>query len=273
VIAELLPDAPDESLRIECFAHAAGVPSAEPFPSSTAAPFEQVNGRWCRCHRWIDGSAKQNEDTTAHDAHAMGRIVARLHQLQIPAGPLPPATRFGRDHWMNLARRGSGSSWAASIVEHLDAIESAEAFGATFVDTKTVGSHRDVNAHNVLFTSGGLMLIDWDPAGPVSAVHERAVTATLWAQRRDGRWDQDVAGAFLSGYRDAGGTINIEDIVALPNWLSGLSWWAERNVQISLARPSEKHDQLANDLVGALINGPETVTQRQRLLHDVIVRL
>jgi Ser/Thr protein kinase RdoA (MazF antagonist) len=95
VIAELLPDDPAEVLRIERRAHASGVPSAEPVPSSAGAAFELLNGRWYRCHRWIDGSSKLNEDTTARDAGEMGKLVARLHQLEIQAGPLPSRTASG----------------------------------------------------------------------------------------------------------------------------------------------------------------------------------
>jgi Ser/Thr protein kinase RdoA (MazF antagonist) len=159
------------------------------------------------------------------------------------------------------------------IVEHLDGIEAAEAFGATFDGDAPVGSHRDLNAHNVLFTRDGPRLIDWDSAGPESAVYERASTATLWAQRHDGLLELDVAAAFLRGYQEGGGTVRALDTAALPRWLTGLSWWTERNVQISLTQPTRKHDELATYLVGALISGVETVKRRQRFLHDVIARL
>ena len=28
----------------------------------SGACFEELNGHWYRCHRWVDGVAKQNED-------------------------------------------------------------------------------------------------------------------------------------------------------------------------------------------------------------------
>jgi Ser/Thr protein kinase RdoA (MazF antagonist) len=273
VVAELLPDKPDIALRIESFAHAAGVPSAEPVPSMTGAAFEHVDGRWYRCHRWVDGTAKQNEDATAHDAHEMGILVAGLHRLQLEAGPLPPVACYGRAHWRELAGHAPRTRWGGLIHDHLDAIDAAEAFGATFDDTMPIGSHCDLNAHNVLFTAAGLVLVDWDAAGPASAIYERASTAVLWAQRHDGRLDPDVAAAFLRGYRGGGGTVSSDDVTALPRWLTGVAWWTERNVHIAVTQSSDKHDELATHLVGALINGVETVKRQQRFLHGVIARL
>jgi len=273
VIAELLPDDPDMAVRIESCAHAAGVPCAEPVPSTTGAAFERIDGRWYRCHRWIDGTAKQNEDTTAGDAHEIGIVVARLHDLRLEAGPLSRVAQYGQAHWLELARRAPWTPWSELIREHLDAIDAAEAFGATFDDPMPIGSHGDLNAHNVLFTTTGLVLVDWDAAGAASAIYERASTAVLWAQRHNGRFEHDVAAAFLRGYRDGGGTVSIDDVAALPRWLTGLAWWTERNVQIALTLASVNHHELANHLVSALINGVETVQQQQRFLHDVIATL
>jgi len=272
-IAALLPEDVDEAFRIECLAHDAGIPSPAPVSSVTGSSVESVDGRWFRCHRWIDGNAKLNEDTTTDDAHAMGEVVAALHGLEIPAGPAPSGDCFGRDHWLLLARRRPRTAWARSIEDHIDDVEAAEVLGTAFRDGRTVGSHCDLNAHNVLFSAAGPVLVDWDAAGPASVTYERGSTATLWAQRRDGGLDGDVAVAFLRGYRDGGGRVDRHDPDALLLWLSGLAWWTERNVQIAIAQPSEHHDQLAAGLVDALARGVATVRQRQGFLTAVIARL
>ena len=273
VIAELLPENPEVALRVESLAHAAGVPSAEPIPSPAGTAFECLDGRWYRCHRWIDGAAKQNEDTTARDAHKMGAVVARLHRLRLEAGRLPPIARYGRGHWRDLARRAPRASWSALIEHNLDAIDNSEKFGATFDDAAPIGSHCDLNAHNVLFTTKGLVLIDWDAAGPASAAYERASTAVLWSRRHDGRFDLDIAVAFLRAYREEGGLVDLSDVDALPRWLTGVAWWTERNVQIALARPSATHDELATHLVSALAAGIDTVHHQQAFLREAIARL
>jgi hypothetical protein len=124
----------------------------------------------------------------------------------------------------------------------------------------------------VLFTQNGPVLIDWDAAGPVSVIYERASTATLWAQRPEGGFDRTVAAEFLRGYRAGGGAIEPDDPGPLPMWLNGLAWWTERNVQIALAQPSEHHDQLATFLVDALAGRVDTVRNHQRFLADVIAQ-
>lgn len=272
-VVELLPEDAGEAFRIERLANEGGIPSARPVPSVAGGCFEQLDGRWHRCHRWVDGVAKQNEDTTAADARAMGLVVAGLHALAIPAGPARPANVFGREHWLNLARSRPHAAWARSIENDIDGIDASEALGATFDQSETVGSHRDLNAHNVLFTSNGPALIDWDASDPVATTYERASTATLWAQRHDGGLDIEIASGFSVAISMGGGETDRDDPAALPFWLSGLTWWTERNVQIAIAQASQHHDRLATWLVDALARGIETVQHRQDFLGSVMSQL
>jgi Ser/Thr protein kinase RdoA (MazF antagonist) len=272
-IAELLPDQPDAALRIELAAHTAGVSCPAPILSINDAVFEEVGGRWYRCHEWVEGSAKQNEDTTPNDARGMGRVVAQLHLVRIDAGPSTAPVPFERSHWLDLAARSPTSPWSPLLRDHLDSIVAADAMGASFRDDASVGSHCDLNAHNVLFTDRGPVLIDWDAAGPTSPANERASTAVLWAQRADGSYSLEVAAAFLRSYRDHGGHVKHDDVESLRRWLTGLAWWTERNLQIAVAQPSPEHDRLATHLICALIDGRATVESRQRFLRDVLERL
>src|SRR6185369_14771237 len=103
-----------------------------------------------------------------------------------------PVACFGREHWLELARRAPRASWSRLLEQNVEAIDNAEQFGATFDDPASVGSHCDLNAHNVLFTPAGLLLVDWDAAGPASAAYERAGTAVVWSQRPGDRLDIEV---------------------------------------------------------------------------------
>ncbi len=60
-----------------------------------------------------------------------------------------------------------------------------------------VGSHRDLNAHNVMFSATGL------PAWPR---WERASFAVLWGSRVDAAYDDDRVVAFLRGYLEGVGS-------------------------------------------------------------------
>lgn len=272
-IPELVPAGIEDAFRIERRSHEAGIASAEPVPSLRGRCFEQIDGRWYRCHRWVDGAAKENEGVNEGEAAAMGALVASLHRLEIPVSGPAPKHAFGAEHWQRLAQSAGRCRWAPLVRGNLDAIVEAETVGASAVDETPVGSHRDLNAHNVLFTVNGLVLIDWDGAGPISPQYERASTAVLWAQRRDGGLEVDRLTAFLRSYRSGGGTLTGGDCEALVGWLSGLVWWTERNVQIALADPSEHHDELATQLVSALLDGPATVRMRQDVLATAIAQL
>ena len=273
VIPELVPEDVTTAFRIEEAAHAAGVPSARPVRSIHGRCFEDVDGFALRCHRWVSGTAKNNEETTPPEARCMGALVAHLHGLELEAGDVPPARPFGRDHWLGLARRSPTARWARLVEENIDRIERAEAAADGVGGEDPIGTHRDLNAHNVLFAADQHTLIDWDAAGPAWARYERASLPTLWAQRHDGTYDRDVATAFLRGYRAGGGTVTHEDPDVLPRWLDGVAWWTERNLQIAVAQPSTHHDELACHLVHALASGPPIVAERQRFLAEVIGQL
>jgi len=78
------------------------------------------------------------------------------------------------------------------------------------------------------------------------------------------------APALCYGVPDGGGVIEPDDAAALPLWLSAVTWWTERNVQIAISQPSGHHDQLATWLVDALARGVETVQHRQLFLNTVM---
>ncbi len=119
-----------------------------------------------RCHEWIDGEIKLNEQTSVEESRLMGKLVAHLHGLCLPWSQVLDYTP-GDDEpqWAGLAleadRRRSGL--APLIHEHLATLETLEdkARQARRAHRMlpTVGSHRDLNAHNVLFSADGLQLI------------------------------------------------------------------------------------------------------------------
>ena len=150
----------------------------------------------------------------------MGSLVAQLHGLAIAVDE-PVARRPGDDgdDWSSLAAVGASrhAPWASVIAENLQSLQRAAAVADSAVDhEQRIGSHRDLNAHNVLFDGDRLVLVDWDAAGPASARAERAEYSVLWAYTADGAYDIDTAVAFLRGYCDAGGTVDRDDPAALP---------------------------------------------------------
>jgi thiamine kinase-like enzyme len=151
--------------------------------------------------------------------------------------------------------------------------EQARKLGVQQRNMAQIASHRDLNAHNVLFASSGLWLIDWDAAGPIYPGWERANYACLWAGRPDGHYDLDAAVAFLDGYQDVGGVVTRDDPDTLEFLLDNVAGWTKKNVMWAITRPSVEQDRNAGYLIGALLATPSRIEQRRRLLHAAISRL
>ena len=268
---------PGTAFAIEMAAHRAGIPSAEPVPATDGRCWAEIGGAEFRCHRWIEGTAKENEETSATDAGAMGAILARLHGLSIPFPPPPRRRAPDTQSWRELAAQGQErrASWASRLWEATDelVLMGTQASPAELGGEELVGSHRDLNAHNVLFSSTGLHLIDWDAAGPAWPRWERANFAVLWGERGDGQYEDSVIQAFLRGYRDAGGVLDEEDAAALSAAPAALVPWVLQNVELAIAQPSEDQDALTGVLVEALLAMPQTVVTRQAALARCLARL
>lgn len=267
-----LGDAILASIEIERAAVAGGVLAPAPIPAT--------DGRWVveygdvsyRCHEWSEGGTKRNEEASPADAGAMGMVVAGLHGLRLAAQPPEPASRFGRKHWAKLAAQSPDTGWSTLIRDNVDEILATEA-AIPDAQESCIGSHRDLNAHNVLFDGSRLILIDWDAAGPASPSNERSAYAVTWAHTDTGQRDLDTAVAFLRGYCDGGGVVDRADPDSLGARLSGLVWWAEQNVRLAIRGIGDQQDELAMLLVKAVIDGRRDVADQRALLAAAIARL
>lgn len=106
---------------------------------------------------------------------------------------------------------------------------------------RMIGSHRDLHPTNVmrLRDSPGLVLVDWDAAGPVVPRQEMACFALVFAERdNNSGYDAEVARAFINGYRDAGGAFTFRGREDLAMLVQGRLWWTEQNLRMALAAPS-----------------------------------
>ncbi len=108
---------PAAAFAIEATAHAGGVPMARPVVTAAGHGWTEIGGVTFRCHGWIDGATKQNEQTSGAEAGAMGRIVARLHGLRIPAPEPAPSPPADPERWAELAGMGGSAPWACRLAE------------------------------------------------------------------------------------------------------------------------------------------------------------
>jgi Ser/Thr protein kinase RdoA (MazF antagonist) len=270
-----------ERFEIELAAFAGGVGMARPVPAVAGGPLAVVAGERVRCHEWIDGETKVNEQTTVAESRLMGELVGHLHGLALSWSDHFDDDTSGADElsWAALAVEADRhrSALAPLITEHLVNLEALEKQGCQLRQAHQklprIGSHRDLNAHNVLFSDSALRLIDWDATGPIFAPWERACYATLWSARDNGRYDLEAVTAFLRGYRHAGGEIDHDDPDTLDYLVENVESWTKKNVRWAIDSVTPEQDTSARYLIGALLVTPAIVEQRRRLLQEGISRL
>ena len=266
---------PATAFAVEAAAHAGGVPMASPVATTAGRGWTEIGGVTFRCHGWIDGATKQNEETSDEEARAMGRIVAQLHGLRIAAPEHAPSPPMNPKRWADLARMGGGAPWACRLAQTLDRVVTiaAQPRPIELGRAELVGSHRDLNAHNVMFSATGLRLIDWEAAGPAWPRWERATFAVLWGSRIGGGYDDDRVVAFLQGYLDGDGVLDAEDPSTLSAAPAALVPWVMENLELAVARPSDRQHELAAALVDALLAMPENAVTRQTVLARCLERV
>ncbi len=264
-------DPPAGGFAVEQAAFAGGVPMPSPVPAVGVGDgcWAEVGGTWFRCHEWVDGSAKYNEDTSAAEAEAMGRIVAHLHGLAIAAGPVvPPVDWRPQLEALLTAGRARRAGWAGGLAASLDRI--AAFTEPTPPPGEVAGSHGDLNAHNVLFSPAGLRLVDWDAAGPAWLRWERADFAVRWGERGRGRYDESAVRAWVTGYRDGGGTWDDDDPAVLSFAPARFLPWVVDNIEMAVKDPTPEQDEVAAILIGVVVEAPRRVAERQDILARAI---
>jgi len=167
----------ETSMELERRALEAGLPIATPVepvrPYFGWATQIEEQGVW-RAYEWLDHTAIGADDV---DARWFGETLALLHKL-FPVRTHPESDWrwlgvYPAEQWLAWldAAHGLGRAWAATVEAHLADIEAVTAQIRWLYDRSTdhIISHRDLGPWNVLRTSDGLRLIDWENAGPTTA--------------------------------------------------------------------------------------------------------
>jgi len=187
---------------IERRAWDAGVAMPQPVAvPGTDRALADVDGSLFRVHRWVDGRPG------AGSASEAARLIASVHAVGNPRWAAAPGTGWAADRWgadvVALARRVCPGPGRVLVVD----------------------SHRDLDRKNALRTPDGvLMAVDWDAAGPVSAVHEAVGVALDWSGD-----DATVFAEALRAYGERSGV----DVPAEPwvfgGWVAAQGGWLDYN--------------------------------------------
>ena len=235
--------------EFEQLALASGVAMPEPVPNrSDGGPLAWVvtcragnptdpesNVVPVRLHRWVDGTAPGPGAVSAEVADWAGRTLAGLHGLAVqPADrglfPGPAVSTDTADRWPELAELAvqANVSWAGQVLGVLPAVSEIARLArcCNVSQSAEVMTHGDVDQKNVVITSGGPVLCDWDLAMPMIPRREVADVAMSLA----GWAEPGVARAVVRAYHAAGGEadgLGPEDLgQSLMTWLD----WIEFNI-------------------------------------------
>lgn len=164
----------EAAFGVERRAWAAGVAMPQPVAvPGTGRALAQEQGSLFRVHGWVDGLPGEGS------AAAAAGLLASIHAVGNP--------RWGPA----LDTAWEAARWGAQVAELAQRVRSGPD------RSLIVDSHRDLDRKNtVLDADGVLMAVDWDAAGPVSAVHEAAGLALDCSE--------DDPAAFADAIRDYG---------------------------------------------------------------------
>ncbi|MEV4348501.1 phosphotransferase [Actinoplanes sp. NPDC049596] len=177
-----------------------GVPMPEPVPVGGRA-LAEVDGGLFRAHRWVDG------EPAAGTAVEAARLLAAVH-----AAGEPRLGAVAGEGWV-------ADRWGSELVELTGRVAQRETSGVI------VDSHRDLDGKNTLRRRDGVLLaLDWDAAGPISAVQEAAGVALDWSGG-----DPAVFVSAVRAYSQGSGL----DVPAQPwifgGWVAALGGWLDYN--------------------------------------------
>ncbi|HVB42420.1 MAG TPA: aminoglycoside phosphotransferase family protein [Streptosporangiaceae bacterium] len=264
-----------ESWAFERHALAAGVAAPRPVPN----PADGGCLAWVprrdpalsdrvpvRLHRWVDGRQVAPAPVTPQIAGWAGQVLALLHGMKIRPTDrsLFPVLNFDTaDRWPELADAAhwhgatAGHQQCATWADLMDTVRPCVALMADLARSagqlpeEEVLTHGDVDQKNLIVSSDGPVLCDWDLAAPLVPRRELADVALSLA----GTEAAEIAREVVRSYRRAGGDDTDIDTVDLgPSMMTGLDWVAFNVERAIGARPASRAETaLAHELLPGLL--------------------
>jgi aminoglycoside phosphotransferase (APT) family kinase protein len=235
------PWAPTEArpadLRVQAAAAEAGIPLPLPVSTPSGDAVIAVGDRHVRVYPWLNLGPPIQAPAPPEVAAEAGRLLGLLHRLALPAdGPIDPwyTTPPSPDAWDTLAERAAaaGAPWAAGLASARPKIADLADLIGPASGRPSIVCHRDFTPDNVLTVlpvlpvrpvlpvlrvlpvlpvlrvlpvlpvrPGGLVVLDWENAGPMDPGRELGSAVLAWAAGR--RFDATAARHLLAGYAAA----------------------------------------------------------------------
>lgn len=199
---------------------------------------------YVRLYSWVDGGPLTSTEGTAT---WLGGTLGRLHGLRHPAVG-EPDPKFESvptaAQWQEVlsAVRAAGTPWADDLERLLPLVEDLGALITPVERDALIMCHLDLTPANVLRPATGLVLVDWDNAGPGAAERELAAALLEWHGS-----EPDGIAATLSAYREAGGTARLTGLSSFSAYLGAAITNLYTQASLTVASDVlDEHRTLAN---------------------------
>lgn len=244
---------------------AAGVPMPPVVRTVDGTVIAVVDERQLRAYGWVDVLPI---DRDGYDVAAVGRLVAALHRVVVPAsGPVDPwySEPVGETAWTALTERlrAADAPFATDVAALVPEILATEGW---IVPVEAVQvCHSDLWADNVRHTpSGGLVVLDWENAGPGDPSQE--LGPVLYDFGRD---DRRRTAALYAAYVDAGGPGRLRGPEQLGMLVAQLNHILEIGCESWLSSTSEGDRRHHEEWVREYLSDPPTTRRLRGILASV----
>jgi len=221
---------------------------------------------------WIDGRPLQLTRDVSDAAAWLGSTVATIERAPDPpnARSLDPwltnwltavPAKFDWQTALEQARR-SDKSWAELLSARLNQLTQLAESVTPSIDGRQSVLHTDLQPKNVLVTSTGFALLDWDDAARCSV--DRILARTLIEWFTGGQARPELISDFMRAYRADGGRGVIEDVTAFGYAVAAFLNYLYEIIQSELTSHRAPGDS-SGELVAALTRPLDTST-----LEDVL---
>lgn len=253
---------------------AAGAQAPSPVRSARGNIVEAINDKNWRAFGWMNVGPAPSKPVGVANAAAMGRTLAMLHQLAMPAsGGISPwlTSRMPAADWAKLeaAAAASGATWAPALSTALPTlVDVATITGGE--DAAAILCHCDLTPGNVR-TAGddALVILDWENAGSLSPRWELGYVLVQWALGPGDDVNASAARALVDAYRDGGGQIDDLDLSMFTSSISANLNWTSSRVLRALNGDDPAEQQRAITELPNLLSHPLSRTKLERILAAV----
>ncbi|WP_214854088.1 MULTISPECIES: phosphotransferase [unclassified Exiguobacterium] len=206
-----------------------------------ALPARRVNDQ---VFDWVDGKTLSADQIRPTHARQIGVQLGRLHGHSVATTGFPkPDTSSMPIDWNDYLEEGKRqqSDWLQLLVEEQEQLQRLERLALEAklqLPEDWIVSHRDLDPKNVLWTTNGPVLIDWESAGLIHRAVDVFETACYWSKRKDDTFDRDRFNAVLAGYTINQRLPDVDWLHVINISVQGKLDWLKFNLDRSLGKRS-----------------------------------